>query len=186
METSWCSHLMKPPRHHFCVDFATEMAPNGTLGPIFGPKWLEMANYEQMRPFWAQLRDLDGKWDWFWYFLCVIWIEWDSFCYFLFWSGIAVNRLERPIFWSTLTKNADLGAYLAASGPNILTSFEWAKFGPDDIITFDGGMHSLAFLTGGFSIAITNSHSGASWNSISSLKWSCSLNLFSLVFSDCF
>ena len=47
-------------------------------------------------------------------------------------------------------------------------------------------MHSLAFLTGGFSIAITNYHSGASWNSISSLKCSCSVNLFSLVFFGLF
>ena len=81
LETSWCSHIMKPPRHHFCVDFAMEMAPNGTLGPIFGLKWLEMANYEQRRPFWAQ-HDLGGKWDWFWYFLCIIWIGRDSFCSF--------------------------------------------------------------------------------------------------------
>ena len=93
---------------------------NGTLGPLFDPKWLEMANYERRRPFWAQ-RDLDGKWDWFWYFLCVIWIEWDS--YYFFWSSIVENRLKRPIFWSTLTKNADLGAYLANSGSNILTFF---------------------------------------------------------------
>ena len=71
-------------------------------------------------------------------------------------------------------------------GQKSLLFLVWAKFGPDDIITFDGGMHSLAFLTGGFSIAITNYHSGASWNSISSLKCSCSVNLFSLVFFGLF
>ena len=56
-----------------------------------------------------------------------IWIEWDSFCPFFFWSSIAVNRLERPTFWSALTKDADLGAYLAVSGPNILTFFGVSK-----------------------------------------------------------
>ena len=59
-----------------------------------------------------------------------IWIEWDSFCSFFFWSSIAVNRLERPTFWSTLTKDADLGAYLAVSGPNILTFLSEQNLGP--------------------------------------------------------